>query len=465
MHNGYYLSPVDNFLQGNDWKRDPGVGNGSYFRRVPGYSLLYLTSRIVTPDKKSGLRLLIIFQIALYLASIYWLFNSLSTLLINKYIKLMLLLIYTITPWFNIYPFFTITESISGYLVLGVVNYCIVAYKSEVVSIKFRNYLICVTLISFLLLTRPVTGILGIFILIFLFYDYYIKHSFKIFALKCMALGLVPLLFVGVWTIRNYAITEEIVVLEKASHPESLDQLKPGMRSIWNLTKSWGEYHFWENEMYLWGAVEGGDTVCSTQINNIIKKWPNDIVAQIGEERLRKGLEMHRDVLIGYKPYFDNLTPMPSSYGDAELEQVKYFENLKTEFVKNNWFTNYIASPFIYLKHIVLHSNTSGVTFLQKEFRTITILNFYRYLLAAIHTILYLGLFLSFVYYISKPDWTNPHRLAFQVVPLLFVFFFVVIHREIEQRYMLPILSLIMINLGNFLNSILTFTRLEVNPK
>src|SRR5438270_7563905 len=42
VDNEYYLSPVDNYLKGKGWMRDPAVSNGDFFRRVPGYSLFYL---------------------------------------------------------------------------------------------------------------------------------------------------------------------------------------------------------------------------------------------------------------------------------------------------------------------------------------------------------------------------------------------------------------------------------------
>src|SRR6187200_79492 len=42
VDNEYYITPVENFLNGNGWKRGVGVSKGDYFRRVPGYSIVYL---------------------------------------------------------------------------------------------------------------------------------------------------------------------------------------------------------------------------------------------------------------------------------------------------------------------------------------------------------------------------------------------------------------------------------------
>src|SRR6188472_1351551 len=42
VDNEYYITPVENYLSGNGWKRGVGFSNGDYFRRVPGYSIVYL---------------------------------------------------------------------------------------------------------------------------------------------------------------------------------------------------------------------------------------------------------------------------------------------------------------------------------------------------------------------------------------------------------------------------------------
>ena len=42
VDNEYYTTPVENFLSGKGWKRGVGFSNGDYFRRVPGYSIVYL---------------------------------------------------------------------------------------------------------------------------------------------------------------------------------------------------------------------------------------------------------------------------------------------------------------------------------------------------------------------------------------------------------------------------------------
>jgi len=67
--NEYYLSYTDNYLKGRGWrfsmysmqKSDEPVGKGSYFRRVPGYPILYFLF-ISAFGAKLGMGILILFQ-------------------------------------------------------------------------------------------------------------------------------------------------------------------------------------------------------------------------------------------------------------------------------------------------------------------------------------------------------------------------------------------------------------------
>src|SRR6187549_732120 len=69
VDNEYYTTPVENFLSGNGWKRGIGSSNGDYFRRVPGYSIVYLFFTAIF-EKSTAHLLLKIFQLILFLITI-----------------------------------------------------------------------------------------------------------------------------------------------------------------------------------------------------------------------------------------------------------------------------------------------------------------------------------------------------------------------------------------------------------
>lgn len=462
VDNEYYLTPVENYLEGDGWRRSLAVGKGGYYRRTPGYSIIYLAARKITQTKKQALTFMVVFQSLFYLLSIYWLFNILKFLNFSKIITFSIIPLYISTPWFNIYPFFTLTESITTYLTLGVIFYVLKAKNSPNDKSKTFNYIFASSLLAYLILSRPVMGMLAIIFPIFIYFDYF-KKSILSFIQKCLIIAIIPTIFLGAWTIRNYNTTREIVLLERPSDPETVDLLKPGMNSIWSLTKCWGEYHFWENEYILFNAVLSGDSICEKEIEVILDSWPKDVVQDIGREKLKTGLIMHKDVLREYKPYFEKEIAMPSSYSSLELKQVKYFENLKNEYSKNNWITAYIKAPFIYLKYLVLHSNTSNVYFFQETLRHIKLLNVTRLSLVSIHVILYIILFISILYFtLNRTTWI-PEIIFPTLIPVLYIIFFIFIHREIEQRYMLPLLPLLIINAGNFITTILN--KREINKE
>lgn len=70
IDNEYYLTPPENRIDGKGWKRSPAVGDGSYFRRTPGYSILYYLS-LKLFGRENGILGLVILQNILYLISIY----------------------------------------------------------------------------------------------------------------------------------------------------------------------------------------------------------------------------------------------------------------------------------------------------------------------------------------------------------------------------------------------------------
>jgi hypothetical protein len=87
---------------------------------------------------------------------------------------------------------------------------------------------------------------------------------------------------------------------------------------------------------------------------------------------------------------------------------------------------------------MIANSNTANLYFFQGENREKKYVNLYRHLLLLIHVLIYATLFFNLFF---LRGWMN--RLAFILIPLLFMIFFIFFHREIEQRYMLPILPVL----------------------
>lgn len=436
VDNEYYLSPVDNFLQGKGWKRSPGVSNGDYFRRVPGYSVIYLTF-VKIFGYPAGHLFLKIFQLLVFMSTIPLIFY-LSRSISGKTASRLITTVYALIPLITSWTYYTLTESISPALTIYYFYFLLKAHSTETQNLKLKNYLLASLFFVFGVLTRPYIALAGLPLLIFTFWDFVRQRPrfwFRNFAL----IWIIPFVFIGSWTLRNYLLTKEFVPLEKAVHPQTLDRLKPELISFLRFTKCWGEEGYYLNSYHvpLYFSALKGDT-SSVYIENILNAWPANIVSEFGHDRLYSILKKYQMVVLQSKPYTDSIIAMPAEYLPEERVVEKEFDTLVREYKTNHFFSYWVKSSVIYLKRMIMNSNTSGVFFFSEENRSKAYVNFYRYFLVILHIFFYLSLFTNLILLRGFAK-----RLIFVYSPLLFVIFFTVIHREIEQRYMLPILPML----------------------
>jgi len=436
VDNEYYLTPVDNFLSGKGWKRSPGVSNGDYFRRVPGYSFIYLAF-VKVFGYPSGHLFLKIFQLLVFVSTIpliFYLARSIS----GKTASRLITLVYAIIPLISSWTYYTLTESISPALVIFYFYFLVKAQKSENQNTKVKNYVLASLFFVFGVLTRPYIALAGLPLLLFTFTDF-VRQRPQFWFRNFAVIWLIPFVFIGSWTLRNYLVAKEFVPFEKAVHPQTLDRMKPDFRAFCRFAKSWGEEGFYLNTYqspFFFAALKGDTS--SVYIENILNAWPTNIVSEFGRDRLYALLKRYQLAILECKPYVDSTIAMPAEYLPEQLAVEKEFDKLVKEYRTNHFFSYWVKSPAIYLKRVIANSNTSGVFFFNEENRSKAYVNGYRYFLVILHIFFYLSLFSNFI---LLKGFTN--RLIFVYTPLFFVIFFTVIHREIEQRYMLPILPML----------------------
>lgn len=455
IDNYYYLSYTHNYLKGLGWRfsydfSESGkpIGKGSYFRRVPGYPLLYFVFVSIL-GYDWGLTALIIFQHLLFVISIYCFYQILDFLELDSGPKNFLTFLYVVLPYFYSYCFYTLTESISPHLFIFYVYFLLKANKRT--KHKTLNYGLASFFLGYAVLTRPYMGLSGILILYFLNKDFPVINNLKNIRYHIITLSVAGLM-VLTWTVRNYIVAGEIVPLEKAYHPESLDREKPEFASLWNFVKCWEPDGGKMNEIHLdmfYSAVQRGDTSYVYR-EKFLATIPNYITQIISRQEINQALIAYQTLLLSQKPYYDQNIPMPSEYTPEQLRVASIFDNFVSRFKKAYPFKHYILNPLKQLKLIVLHSNTSHIYFFQEPFRHIQILNFVRYGLVLFHILLYVIMFLN-LWWIR----TNfKEVLITSVTPLLLVLFFMFIFQAVEQRYMLPFLPALFLGLGFFLNKI-----------
>ena len=134
---------------------------------------------------------------------------------------------------------------------------------------------------------------------------------------------------------------------------------------------------------------------------------------------------------------------MPDKYLPVELRVIAEFENLTSEFKKKFFFTYYIVSPAIYLKMMLVHSNTSNLFVFQEKYRGVVLLNFLRYAFTFLNIALYAALFINLF---SIRDIQK--KLIVVYTPLIYLILYCFIEKMFEQRYMLPLLPILLIGLS-----------------
>lgn len=453
IDNEYYLSPVDNYVRGKGWKRSPAVSDGDYFRRVPGYSLVYLLFYKLFGSENLWL-FLKLFQFGLFTLTIP-LFYRICTFLTNGIGPKIATVIYAATPMVGGWVFYTITEGITPELMVLYLYFTYRGFQNIENRKKTIFYSVAMLFLTSLVLTRPYAAIAGIILVFALLKDLSVLK--RRFIPGFAFIFLIGFIGIGSWTLRNYQLTGEVVFLEKAYHPQSLDRMKPEFRGMFSFAKCWGEdgdqFNKYHQPFYF--ATLAGDTQ-AVEIRKVIDQLPPAVVSDFGNDRLYGVLKLHQKAIAVQKPFYDEEKAQPDTYFPEQLKAEKAYNQLIKEYRKKHFFSYWIGSPLTYLKRMVVHSNTAHVFIFQGNISLP--LRLYKALLLLTHLFIY-GVVIFNIFRIKK----RFDYVVYVITPLLFIFFFSFIHREIEQRYMLPVLPIMIIGSSLLLTDISNKFKLLIN--
>lgn len=446
----YFLTPVDNYIHNKGWRRSPAVGNAGYVRRVPVYSAIHYVFRSVF-DENNYLFYLKYFQLSLFLLSIFC-FSKIAFHFLAKNAARFVICLYAALPIFSVWTFFTITEAVTPELMIFYFFFLLVARKSDTNKQKFIFYLLSALIIVLLVLTRPYSAIAGILLLYSTIDEFRKNRAFS----KLLILAYLPAILIWAsWIIRNYHTTGQIVILEQAYHPESLDRMKPEFRGLLNFSKCWGvdgAYFNTYHEPFFKTVMSQADPDSANQL--ILSKLPKEIVREFGVNRLTAVLNKHQEALIKQKPYYDKIIAQPPVYFKEQLKTEQAYNQLIKEYKQKHAFNYWIGSRFLYLKRLMIHSSSAHIYVLSNPKNVFLKLLKTGMFITTVSA--YLCLLLNCLY-LRKTSFFN--FLALVIIPGIFVFFFAFIHREIEQRYMLPIFPILLIGIGMQAQLLATFVK------
>jgi hypothetical protein len=435
----YYVSPPENWLAGHGWRRSPALGHGSYIHRV-----------VVGPKKVYAS--LLVSQLFVFAMSAVAFTAILRRLIRQTWVQVIALSIYIMSPWFLSYSFYSITEALAVPLIVFELYFVCRAYQTVASVSKGWAYTAAAICWSMATLTRPFTGLSALLLAIVMGVDYLLRPSianWRLLSRHVLLAGSVPLLLFGSWTVRNYLVTGEIVLLERYSHPESIDGYKPAFNAAWNLYAASGvkQQDFYKGLPVMYIKVNATGKPDSILLEETLSIIPADKrVAMGGDAALRAALKAYQQLLIEqYYPFVAHpVRPMPSSYSVQEMSVVRQFEFLQHQLYYKQP-QMYIIGPALVMKEAVLHSNTSNMALFDQRIRIkYWFINAIRLLLLVVHLSLYVGLAISWLRIIRLRSTILQLGLIIPPTLLLLALGFWV--HTTEQRYMLPFLSFLLLN-------------------
>ncbi len=435
-----YFTPPQNFWSGKGWMDDSHVyGKSAYFWRSPGYMLLY--AACIKPfGIPVGHALIKYIQLTIFSLSIYCLFYVLFMLTNSRLWSILFTSIYGLTPIGPGILYLTLTESISPAFVIFFIYFLLRGFYENSNRRKNLFYVLASLFIGYTIFIRPALALLAFTLPLVLYFDYSRNNSLVALFKKLIIFNSIAISFITVWEIRNASITGKFESPQPLYYSESNIVYRPALKHIWGFTKCWGEDATVLNTYILtiWFAAIKGDT-SYTWIDKGVAGMPQDIVKEIGEQRIRNGLLAYQKSTTFQKTFYDQKLPMPHDIPVQEMAVIDTFKSFKSEFISNHPFRYYLGSPFIYFKRMVFHSCTGTYFLFQQKFRHLSYLNGIRFLCFALHTSIYLIFFTSIFLFLR-----NKLVLSIGLSVLFYMFFILFIHREVDQRYFTPVLVLVL---------------------
>lgn len=441
-----YIRPAQNFLELGEFRSNT-VGNGAYLLRSPGYSSLYVATGYFF-EKETAVKTVKTIQLLLFSLSIYCLFFIAYNYINSKKIAILITGIYGVSNIASGFLYYTLTEGITPAIVIFFIFFLIKAKNESQQKRKYVFYYLAAVIFSFLFVTRPVLGILGLVFPFFIYVDFWKRK--KVFFTQLFLIGFIASSGMTAWQVRNYTITNEIVGLNPIYYPEnSQSSFRPTHEALWDLCKGWGEiganFHSYVGSFWS-SAIHGNPS--EEDITKIISSFPKEVVDKLGQERLEDMFRDYQLSILNQKYYYENKLPMPIEIPAIEVKTIHQIKALTSDFKHKFWFQYYISSPLKVFKEMAFHSNLSFYIF-QKTYRGNLLMEAFRLFCFAIHA-------LAFITLIASPFFKTPIHLKsiFSYALLIYVFYLIFVQRGIEERYTLPILPLVLVSFGYFIKKL-----------
>lgn len=405
-----YLRPPQNWLEGKGWK-DSSTGHSSYVQRPLGYGLVFLLCKSISPN--NAFLLLKGIHILAFLFSLIVLSKLLFELTKNRKFALIGMLIFGLLPCFNGFMYYTLTESLSPFVLLLLTHEFILIIRHQ-----RRPFLFGLT-IAFLLLLRPQLIIFPLFFVAFLLFK----------SRKFWWVYLISILPFLMWQVRNYNITGS-VSLHPIYSSTNKSIYRPPHEALSNLFRIW-EYK--SDKFHETVGVLIQDT-STTNLNKALNNIPEHLT-----EKVRPALKDFQNVAYHQKKMFNNENEIKEL--PIEREFVSNTNTLREEIISSNKLQYYVKTPVNSTIELLTKSHLNLFVF-QKVWRGNVFMETLRYLCLIVINLSLVSLLLL-LFFTNTPNYLKLVALGVLCTFVYYVFF----QRMNEERYMTPLLPIMYIGL------------------
>lgn len=428
IDNAWYLPQVDHFLKGRGFTIDPDDPRMAV-RRSPGYPLFYGLHRVLFGERGSFL-VIRYSQLALNALASVLLGLSVLDLTGRARAAKLTTCLYALNPYTAGYCYYTVTEGLSPALT-AVSLYCFA--RAMRLGGGWR-WLLVGSSAAAAALTRPVCGLLLPTFVLALAAEVRGRAALAT-AARNGGLVLVGFLLLLVpWAIRNYRVTGDVVLLEKYyDDPMGYGTGEIAFRSWWS---------GWENpraEEYANAVLRAGQAGRPEEAEAIVQQFVRDLPARArhgaGTDELRGALGRLNRCLLSRDAACDHAVA-------AE------FLGLAARFRRAAPLRYWVLTPLRTLASLVFQSFSSSLAMLNPPGRRFGPL---QVAAKAVMYALNLALWAGAVLFALVSAAPRPLKVVVTVFPWALAFFFVVMVRYIEARYLLPAYPLCYVALGHLL--------------
>ncbi|MEY3235998.1 MAG: hypothetical protein RI883_99 [Bacteroidota bacterium] len=395
-----YFAPPLNYLEKGVWS-DNSDGITRFYQRPPGYGTIFLILKFTLG--KYALLGLKGTQIIGFFFSILLLGKICIKLLSSEKTTITITLVFALLPMYSGFMYYTLTEGITPFLILySLYSFFKIDSNKKPYGIIFSN--------AFLILVRPQLILLPLLFLLYFFIKKEKKQSLLIL------IAFLPFLL---WQIRTFSISNEIPSLHPIYSKYNKTLFRPSHEKMTKL------FRIWESDGEQFHSAIS--SIKNSNINDALSKIPTQLQSTV------------EPVLKAYEKLLNSEYTLNSTNFQHQENNFSALINQTTiQLKKENTFLNHIKTP-LKSAYYLLSKSQMNLYIFQETFRG----NFFVELLRIISVVLInLGFLSAFLILIRfKLDYLT----IISSFILLSFFYLIYFQRLNEERYLTPLLPLLLI--------------------